>query len=100
MNKKSLICEAIKNKNVIEFSYNGHKRVVEPHCYGMHKNTNNEVLCAYQISGYSSSGKGHPWRLYTISGMSKIVISGEKFNKPRNGYKKNDSRMLRIFCQI
>ena len=94
------ICEAIKNKRVIEFSYKGHGRVVEPHCYGIHKDTNNEVLCAYQAGGYSSSGEKPPWRLYIISEMSGIVVTDNQFENSRDGYIKNDSRMSKIFCQI
>jgi len=98
MNKD--ICEAIGNKSIIEFSYKGYKRVVEPHCYGIHKSTNNETLCAYQVGGYSSSEIKPPWRLYTISEMSEIVVTDKQFENPRLGYKINDSRMSMIFCQI
>ena len=94
------ICKAIKNKSIIEFSYKGHKRVVEPHCYGTLQSTNNEALRAYQVGGYSSSRKKSPWRLYTISEMSEIVVTDNMFENPRLGYKKNDSDMSKIFCQI
>jgi len=96
----SNICKAIKNKSIIEFSHKGHKRVVEPYCYGILESTNNEALCAYQVGGYSSSEKKPPWRLYTISEMSKIVVTDKQFENPRLGYKINDSRMSMIFCQI
>jgi hypothetical protein len=52
-----LICEAISSKKVIKFNYEGQERIVEPYTYGVHKDTNNEVLSAYQIGGFSSSGK-------------------------------------------
>ena len=94
------ICKAIKNKSVIEFSYKGHKCVIEPHCYGILKSTNNEALCAYQIGGYSSSGEKPSWRLYLISEMSEIVVTNKRFENSRLGYKINDSRMSMIFCQI
>lgn len=98
MNSK--ICEAIKNRRVIKFSYEEHERIIEPHCYGMLESTNNEALCAYQIGGYSSSGKIPMWRLYIVSKMSGIIVRDEQFKNPRSGYKINDSRMSRIFCQI
>ena len=31
------IIEAIENKNLVEFYYDGELRVVEPHCYGLSK---------------------------------------------------------------
>ena len=102
MGKKmnSLICEAIENKKVIEFTYDEHERIVEPHCYGIHKDTGSEVVCAYQIAGYSLSGEKPPWRLYIVPDMSSIVITENHFDNPRHGYKKDDSRMSRIFCQL
>ena len=94
------ICEAIENKKVIEFFYEGHKRIVEPYCYGIHKTTGNEVFCAYQIGGYSSSEKTPYWRIYIVSKMLGIRITDDQFEKPRTGYKINDSRMSKIFCQL
>jgi hypothetical protein len=97
---RNRICEAIKNKKVIEFHYEGQKRIVEPHCCGVLKNTNHEALCAYQIGGYSSSGKNPPWRLYLLPGMSVVVASEKQFDNPRPGYKRNDSRMSSIYSQL
>jgi hypothetical protein len=37
MNNK--IAKAISNKQVIQFYYEGGIRIVEPHCYGLHKTT-------------------------------------------------------------
>ena len=94
------ICKAIENKNVIEFFYNGQRRVIEPYCYGIHKDTGNEVLRAYQIGGFSSSGKIYEWKLYIVSKMSGIVVLDKRFKNPRPSYKMNDSTMATIFCQI
>jgi len=97
MNK---ICEAIENKKVIEFVYKDNKRIVEPHCFGIHKDTNNEVLRAYQVGGYTSSGQNLPWRLYIVSKMSGIVVTDRQFRNPRPDYKRNDLDMSKIFCQL
>lgn len=94
------ICKAIKNRKVVKFFYKGQKRIVEPHCYGIHKDTGNEALRAYQIGGYSSSGKIYEWKLYIISEMSGIVVSDERFEDSRPGYRMEDSMMATIFCQI
>jgi len=95
-----LICEAIKSKRVLKFIYEGFERIVEPHTYGVHKDTGNEVLSAYQIGGYSSSGKIPYWRLYVVSKISDLQITNDTFSQPRPGYKKGDSRMSKIFCEI
>jgi hypothetical protein len=94
------ICEAIEDKKVIELFYEEQKRIVKPHCYGIHKDTGNEVLRAYQIGGYSSSGNVPAWKLYIISEISGIVVTDEQFENPCPGYKMNDSIMSVVFCQI
>ncbi len=96
----NLICEAIKNRKVIKFNYEGYDRIVEPHTYGIHKNTGNEVLCAYQVGGYSSSGKEPFWRLYVVDKISNLQVTDEIFSEPRPGYKKGDSRIPIIFCEL
>jgi len=96
----SLICNAIAKKNIIEFYYKGGIRRVEPHCYGIHKDTGNEVLRGFQIDGYSESKKIPYWRLYIVSEMSGLRITDDLFLSPRPEYNPNDSHMSTIFCNI
>lgn len=95
------ICQAIANKNIIEFRYKGKWiRSFEPHTYGMHKGTSNEVLSGYQLSGYSESGNLPDWRLFIVPYISDLRISDNKFLGARPGYNPNDSRMSTIFCAV
>ena len=98
MNQK--ICKSIMEKRLIRFNYEGKIRIVQPHAYGIHKETNNEVLRAYQVGGYSTSGNIPGWRLYVVSKISNIEITDVIFENPAPKYRKNDSEMSRIFCQI
>lgn len=91
------IIEAIENQNVIEFYYEGERRVVEPHCYG-ETTAGNEGLRAYQIDGYSSSGK-MGWKMYDLGKSDNIAITEDRFNV-RNGYKRGDKGMSEIFAEI
>ncbi|MEO0300282.1 MAG: hypothetical protein ABIM58_05845 [candidate division WOR-3 bacterium] len=95
-----LICKAIKSKRIIKFNYEGFERIVEPHTYGIHKDTGNKVLSAYQIGGYSSSGKIPSWRLYLVDKITNLKITDKIFTEPRPGYRRGDSRMSLIFCEI
>ena len=95
------ICQAIASKNVIEFRYKGKWiRLFEPHTYGIHKDTNNEVLSGYQLGGFSESGNLPDWRLFRVSEITSLTITQDKFLSPRPGYNSRDSRMSRIFCTI
>ena len=50
-----LIKNSVETKTILEFNYDGHHRVVEPHTHGISA-AGNEVLRCYQIAGGSVSG--------------------------------------------
>lgn len=95
---REVIKEAIENMCLMEFYYDGGKRIVEPHCYGQ-STKGNYVLRAYQVGGYSSSGK-MGWKLYDLSKASSPTLLEETFNAPRNGYRKGDTAMSVIYTQV
>jgi len=90
---------AVRNRNLLEFSYKGHHRVVEPHAYGMTPK-GNEVLRGYQTSGTSESGVVPDWRLFSINKIENLTVLNTNFSQPRFGYKPGDSAMEEIFCEF
>lgn len=92
------IIRAIENQNVIEFYYEGELRVVEPHCYGV-TTAGNEGLRAYQIDGYSSSGK-LGWKMFDLGKAEDVIITEDSFDGPRKGYKRGDKGMDEIYAQL
>jgi hypothetical protein len=92
MNK--LICEAIKKKQRLRFVYNGKTRIGEPQCYGI-GTKGTELLRLYQIQGGSQ-----PEPLFDVSKIQALVLLEEFFIRPGPNYKKNDSAMKTIFCQL
>jgi predicted DNA-binding transcriptional regulator YafY len=97
MNTK--LITAIENMNLLEFNYKGHKRIVEPHAYGI-TTKSNEILRAYQTDGTSDSGKVPDWRLFSVNKIEGLRILDETFTKPRYGYKVGDSAMAEIYCEL
>lgn len=93
------ICKAIKNRNIIEFYYDGGIRIIEPYCYGIHKNTGNEVLRAFQVEGYSESGI-LGWKFFELKKISRINITNRQFKVQRQEYNPNDSDMTIIYCHL
>ena len=78
----------------MRFSYHGRIRLVEPQCYGMgHKGT--ELVRVHQIQGGSQREP-----LFDVSKMTDIALLDEVFTKPGPNYKRNDSAMETIFCQL
>lgn len=92
------IIAAIENHKLIEFDYDGESRTVEPHCYGV-STKGNEVIRAYQVRGFSSSGT-MGWKMYDLSKADDINVLSETFSKPRPDYKKGDKGMDEIYCEL
>jgi hypothetical protein len=89
-----LICSAIRNKQRISFEYNDKPRIGEPQCCGISE-ADNEVVRVYLLQGGS-----RPEQLFVISKMRSLKLLNEFFDKPGPNYKKNDSAMVKIFCQL
>ena len=56
------ICDAIENKRLLAFNYNGLPREIEPHAHGISL-AGKEVVRGYQTGGHSSS-EPLGWRLW------------------------------------
>lgn len=96
---KNLICSAINEKKLLRFFYDGGFRVVEPHCFG-EGTKGTDLLRAYQVKGYSSSGNPFGWRLFDISEITALTVLEDTFDKARRDYNPNDSAMVLIYCRI
>lgn len=92
------ICEAINNRRLLTFSYDGYNRTVEPHTCGNDKK-GHEALRAYQIGGGSESGEYIGWKIFHVNEMRNISMLQEQFNGPRQEFNRNDSAFSYIRCQ-
>jgi hypothetical protein len=92
------IIEAIKDKNVIEIVYDNQLIQVEPYCYGITL-SGKEILKAYQIQGFSPSGK-MGWNLYDLDKVDDINSLKNTFNVLRMGFEKSNAEMNLIFAQL
>jgi hypothetical protein len=97
MRASDLICEAIRSKSLLQFSYGNHTRVVEPHLFGR-DSAEHDVLSAYLVRSYSESRKQPYWRFYLLSDLTLLTMLDETFSGPRKGYNPNDPRMLKVYC--
>lgn len=95
----NVICQAIQEKRLLDFTYEGHHRVVEPHAYGVNTKDHNALRC-YQVGGSSDSHKQPYWRLFLESEIRGLTMLPQQFANARQGYKRNDKDLERIFCQL
>ena len=74
---QTVLASAIASKKVVEFSYSGHLREVEPHVLGI---LDGKVqLLSYQIGGSSSSGGIPEWRRFDVSKMTGVRERNKAF---------------------
>lgn len=95
----TMICNAIRSKNLLEFNYDGHYRKVEPHTLGVSKR-GNDLLAAYQVEGGSKEGRVPDWKQFNLEKIEGLTVLDETFISPRSGYVRGDSRMTRIYCEL
>jgi hypothetical protein len=98
-NMREILCDAIQNHALLRLVYGGGERIVEPHSYGITR-AGNEVLRAYQVSGYSSSGQHIGWKLFDVMGITDVQETGEGFASGRSDFNPQDPAMQTIHCRI
>jgi predicted DNA-binding transcriptional regulator YafY len=93
-----IICSAIRSKRVIQFSYHGGVRDVEPYCYGR-SGESVELLRAYQLRGVSRSGESAGWKMFRVEELSGLSLTFETFT-PRAEYDPADTVITFVNCRI
>ncbi len=95
----NIICEAIHSRRIIRCYYKGGYRLFEPYCHGV-STAHNDALRAYQVGGYSKSGKPFSWKLLVMNEMRDISITDDSFDEIRPDYNPNDKQMIHIYCRV
>jgi hypothetical protein len=93
------ICDAIRNRPVLKFTYRGHPRIVEPHAYGLSRPLK-EVIRCYQTGGTSRSGKVPGWTLMEVGKIESLIVTNKHFEGECDGYKRGDKGMSTILCEL
>ena len=88
------LVRSIQEKRRLRCIYNGKPRLVEPQCYGI-GTKGTELLRVHQVEGGSQ-----PEPLFDVSKIRDLVVLDEFFTKPGPNYKKDDSAMKTIYCQL
>jgi predicted DNA-binding transcriptional regulator YafY len=71
-----LIFSAVENKRLIQFTYKGNERIVEPHDYGIQNGI--ARLLSWQVGG-QSSGRLPGWRWFDVSNMQDLEMLDKSF---------------------
>jgi hypothetical protein len=95
----AVLTDAVHDRAVLEFEYNGHHRVVQPSAHGLNLK-GNESLRGYQIGGSSRSGRMPPWRMFKVAQIQGLILTGDTFTDEPEGYRCGDLGMTVIFADL
>lgn len=93
------IAAAIQGRNLLSFIYDGFRRRVEPHTFGV-DTKGHAALRAYQVSGGSESGEYIGWKLFHANKMHGVAMQPQTFAGPRPAYKRGDKAFANIRAQL
>jgi hypothetical protein len=92
-----LICQAIREKRLLEIHCDGLTLRVAPHIYGIDA-AGDELLTCYQVWG-GSDGAPASWRSLRVSEFSQLTLTTKRF-APRPEHQRSDGAIARVFCQV
>jgi predicted DNA-binding transcriptional regulator YafY len=96
----TIICEAIKNKQIITFEYELQLRTVEPYRLGI-STKHNKVLRCFQLKNSSKLYEKPDWRLFDLSNIKRIQLTSDSFRSIRSDYGSSDKSMIRPYiCEV
>ena len=77
---------AIEQRKIVEFTYQGFPRRVQPAAFGVGNRKGKETLHAYQIGGGSKRGGIPYWRNFHVEGIQSLKVLDEVFGPNPPGF--------------
>jgi hypothetical protein len=100
MSNHSEIADAIRERKVITFSYDGHPRTAIPTAIGPHVSTRNDVFRGYQIAGTSKTRAVPLWDLFLVDRVLDLRVTSEQVPTDPPGYQPNDKHISPVEAQL
>lgn len=94
---QDMICQAIREKRLLELQYEGQARRVAPHVYGI-DSAGDELLSCYEVWG-GSDGAPAGWRSLRLAQISELTLTTKRF-APRPEHQRSEGAIARVFCQV
>jgi hypothetical protein len=88
------ISAAIREKRLLQFTYEGVLRLVEPHVYGESQDGGG-VMRGWQRSPHPTG-----WKLFRDEKISSIKLSDIRFDAPRAGYQRGDKSIRPVYAAL
>ncbi|HEX4970793.1 MAG TPA: hypothetical protein VFV69_07020 [Steroidobacteraceae bacterium] len=94
---QDVICQAIREKRLLELHYDGQTCRVAPHIYGIDA-AGDELLSCYQVWG-ATDGMPARWRSFRLAEVSQLTLTTKRF-APRPEHQRGNGAVARVFCQV
>jgi hypothetical protein len=88
---------AIANKRLLQLTYSGVSRTVEPHDYGRDKSV--ERLLAYQLDA-SGETKKPGWRLFDVAKIERCAVLDQTFAGSRGTAHRNHKSWDELYARV
>lgn len=93
-----LIRHALRERRMLEFTYHGHLRRVEPHALG--RVTDERLaLLAWQVAGGSRSEPPPGWRTFVVAELKGVRLMPGSFT-PRPDYRPERAKLKSISAEV
>jgi hypothetical protein len=94
---QDVICQAIREKRLLELHYDGQTYRVAPHIYGIDA-AGDELLSCYQVWD-GTDGESPRWRSFRLADVSQLALTSKRF-APRPEHQRGNGTVARVFCQV
>ena len=94
---QDLICQAIREKRVLELQHDGQTFRVAPHIYGIDA-AGDELLSCYELWG-AADGAAAGWKSFRLTEISQLMLTSKRF-APRPEHQRADGAIARVFCRV
>jgi hypothetical protein len=92
-----VICQAIREKRLLELQHNGRACRVAPHVYGIDA-AGDELLSCYQVWG-GADGDPAGWKAFKLTEISQLQLTSKRF-APRPEHQRENGHIARVYCQV
>lgn len=95
------ICEAIGRRRLLDVTYHGSARLVEPYAHGVSP-AGREMLVGFQRMGGSASGQGLGWKAFRVDEIEELRVLGIPFVVNRPGYREggHSKNLSEVHCCV
>ena len=97
----ALICQAISHRRLLDVTYRGRLRLVEPYAHGVSRD-GREMLVAFQRVGGSASGQGEGWKAFHVDEVEELRIVDVPFVVNQPGYREggHSKNLTEVHCCV